>query len=277
VISPSRESAVNSSVGPRSARAPINTCETQTSVTSSSLLKPSKWVRDVETQDGAVLLDIQQGVCLGVNPVGATIWRMLKQECSTELIVERLCTDHRDVPRTLVACDVAEFIADLAAKRLLIPTQLMQRAGILNKLVAFMQKNPSATQVHCPTKRRRFLFGRAFLGLALFDLLRLAKDFGKSYALLRQWNVDQRIPTSDAVEQVSKAVNYACAWYPKRVLCLQRSIVTTCLLRQCGIPARIVFGAQPIPFKAHAWTEVDGRAINERRDVQRLYLIWERC
>jgi hypothetical protein len=38
----------------------------------------------------------------------------------------------------------------------------------------------------------------------------------------------------------------------------------------------MAIGAQNLPFKAHAWTEVNGRAINERRDVQRLYAIWER-
>jgi hypothetical protein len=36
-------------------------------------------------------------------------------------------------------------------------------------------------------------------------------------------------------------------------------------------------GAQTVPVKAHAWTEVDGKAINERRDVQRIYAVWERC
>jgi hypothetical protein len=49
------------------------------------------------------------------------------------------------------------------------------------------------------------------------------------------------------------------------------------LLRRCGIPASMVMGAQMLPFKAHAWTEVDGRAINERREVQKVYTAWERC
>lgn len=55
---------------------------------------------------------------------------------------------------------------------------------------------------------------------------------------------------------------------PKQVLCLQRSAVTTCLMRHNGLRATMVLGAQTLPFKAHAWTEVDGRAVNERRDVQ---------
>ena len=44
--------------------------------------------------------------------------------------------------------------------------------------------------------------------------------------------------------------------------------------RHCG---RNGNGAQNLPFKAHAWTEVHGRAVNERRDVQRTYRIWNRC
>jgi hypothetical protein len=63
-------------------------------------------------------------------------------------------------------------------------------------------------------------------------------------------------------------VNYACIAYLKGVFCLQRSAVTTCLLPSVGVSAQMVIGAQKAPFKAHAWTEVGGLAINERRDVQ---------
>lgn len=68
-----------------------------------------------------------------------------------------------------------------------------------------------------------------------------------------------------------------CAWYPKQALCLQRSFVTTYLLRKHGIAAQMVLGAQKLPFKAHAWVEVDGRAINERSNAQATYAIWDRC
>jgi len=43
------------------------------------------------------------------------------------------------------------------------------------------------------------------------------------------------------------------------------------------VPAQMVIGAQKLPFKAHSWTEVNGRAINERFDVQKVYGVWERC
>ena len=122
-----------------------------------------------------------------------------------------------------------------------------------------------------------FLIFKALVGLLVFDLRGLDRDFLKMHAFVRKWPVAQRNPQTRRVDRISEAVNYACVWYPKRVRCLQRAAVTTCLLRSCGVSAKMVMGAQVLPLKAHAWTEVNGRAINERRDVQRVYEVWERC
>ena len=116
------------------------------------------------------------------------------------------------------------------------------------------------------------------VGLLLFDVLGFGRHFARMHRVVTDWRVAQgRLTRSDTVEKVCKAVNYACVWYPKQVLCLQRSAVTTCLIRDTGIAATMVMGAQTLPFKAHAWTEVNGRAVNERRDVQNVYAVWERC
>ncbi len=123
----------------------------------------------------------------------------------------------------------------------------------------------------------RFLFCKALIGLLVFDVLGFGRSFAHMHKFVSGRKVSQRTPPADAVERVSNAVNYACVVYPKRVLCLQRSAVTTCLLRSLGVSAYMVMGAQKVPFKAHAWTEVDGRAINERKDVQNIYGVWERC
>lgn len=121
------------------------------------------------------------------------------------------------------------------------------------------------------------LFLKALLGLLLFDVLGFARNFAGMHRFIRNRKVSTAAPHAKAINDVCTAVNYACAWYPKRVLCLQRSAVTTYLLRHCGVPASMVMGAQLLPFKAHAWTEVDGQAINERREVQTIYTVWERC
>src|SRR6266446_2672069 len=113
----------------------------------------------------------------------------------------------------------------------------------------------------------RFLFCKALIGLAAYDLLLLGRRFAKLHHTVRNWRVSANKAPRHATDRVCDAVNRACTWYPKRALCLQRSAVTTCLLRSCGVSARMVIGAQKFPFKAHAWVEVNGLAVNERSDV----------
>jgi Transglutaminase-like superfamily len=122
----------------------------------------------------------------------------------------------------------------------------------------------------------RVLVLKSILGLSLFDLLGFGSNFPRLHRYIKDWAVMRRSPQSDTLERVCDAVNYACVCYPKRVLCLQRSVVTTCLLRSCGLPAKVVIGVQPVPFKAHAWTELDGKPVNERTDVHKGYSVTER-
>src|SRR5713101_7853979 len=101
----------------------------------------------------------------------------------------------------------------------------------------------------------RFLAWKAFFALAVFDALGFGRNFAKMYRFVRGQKVSSRTPPPNAIERICDAVNNACVWYPKRVLCLQRSAVTNYLLRRYGVCAEMVIGAQKVPFKAHAWTE----------------------
>lgn len=120
------------------------------------------------------------------------------------------------------------------------------------------------------------LFVQAVFMLMAYDVLSRMCRFQTLYAMVRGWKIGGR-PGPDIVDRVCMAVNYACVWYPKQALCLQRSFVTTYLLRKHGVPAEMVLGAQKLPFKAHAWVEVNGKAINERSNVQATYAVWDRC
>src|SRR5467141_2980515 len=117
----------------------------------------------------------------------------------------------------------------------------------------------------------RFLFWKALIGLMAFDSLLLVRNFASLHRIVRKWHVSGKDAVPGVTDRVCDEVNLACSWYPKRALCLQRSAVTTCLLRNCGVPAEMVIGAQKLPFKAHAWVEVNKRAVNERTDVQATY------
>jgi Transglutaminase-like superfamily len=121
------------------------------------------------------------------------------------------------------------------------------------------------------------LFFRAILALLAYDVLSTFCRFETLYSIVKRWKVARRLGDRDPIARVCTAVNYACIWYPKQALCLQRSFVTTYLLRKHGVPAHIVLGAQKLPFKAHAWVEVEGQATNERSNVQATYTVWDRC
>jgi hypothetical protein len=121
------------------------------------------------------------------------------------------------------------------------------------------------------------LFIRALLTLFAYDVLSSFCRFETIYSMVKSWTVPDEPSGQDTINRVCKGVNYACIWYPKRALCLQRSFVTTYLLRKNGVPAHMVLGAQRLPFKAHAWVEVEGQAINERSNVQATYAVWDRC
>ena len=121
------------------------------------------------------------------------------------------------------------------------------------------------------------LFLRALLMLFAYDLLLTFSTFARIHKMVKRWEVAHRTPADDVVDRVSTAINYACIWYPKQVLCLQCAFVTTYLLRKKGVSANMVLGAQKLPFKAHAWVEVNGYAVNERSNVQAIYAVWDRC
>src|SRR5579863_5460395 len=122
-----------------------------------------------------------------------------------------------------------------------------------------------------------FLVLRAYLKLIQFDFALTGGNFAALHDKVRNHPVGKATPASDAVERICQAVDLACIWYWKEALCLQRSAATTCLLRSCGAAAQMVIGAHTSPFKAHAWVEVDGRVVNDKPYVRKIYAVLDRC
>jgi Transglutaminase-like superfamily len=122
-----------------------------------------------------------------------------------------------------------------------------------------------------------FLRVKAFWNLAVFDWYVARGDFGALYARVRNCPIARVKPGPDVLDRVCSAVDMACVWYWKQVLCLQRSAATTCLLRSHGIAAEMVIGAQQLPFRAHAWVEAEGRVVNDKLYTPELYAVIDRC
>ena len=122
-----------------------------------------------------------------------------------------------------------------------------------------------------------FLVLRAYLKLIYFDLFLARGNFAVLYDKVRNYPVEKTTPPPDAVKRICSAVDMACIWYWKEALCLQRSAAMSCLLKSHGISAQLVIGAQQMPFKAHAWVEVDGRVVNVKSYVAEMYAVLDRC
>jgi hypothetical protein len=118
---------------------------------------------------------------------------------------------------------------------------------------------------------------RAYLNLICFDRYITWGRFAPLYEKVRACPAPKRRADPDAVERICSAVDIACIWYWKEVLCLQRSAATAVLLRRHGVPAQLVIGAQQMPFKAHAWVEVEARVVNDRPYTPEIYAVLDRC
>ncbi|MFY9529162.1 MAG: lasso peptide biosynthesis B2 protein [Candidatus Acidiferrales bacterium] len=122
-----------------------------------------------------------------------------------------------------------------------------------------------------------FIVLSAYSRLIQFDLCLARKNFAALYNRVRNCPIATKAPSIGTIERVCSAVDTASIWYWKEALCLQRSAATACLLKRYGVPAQLVIGAQTVPFKAHAWVEVDGRVVNDRPYVREMYAVLDRC
>jgi hypothetical protein len=122
-----------------------------------------------------------------------------------------------------------------------------------------------------------FLVLQAYFKLIQFDLYLARGNFAALYDKVRNYPVGAHALAPDAVEAICSAVDIACIWYWKEALCLQRSAATACLLKEYGVRANMVIGAQQMPFKAHAWVEVDGGVVNDKPYTQEMYAVLDRC
>jgi hypothetical protein len=121
------------------------------------------------------------------------------------------------------------------------------------------------------------LFCKSCLLLLRIGFLMKFRAFSSLHDVVRRQRVHARSSHSESVDQLCRALDLACVFYLKPVLCLQRSSAATILLRRYGIGAKLVIGTQMLPFKSHAWVEVDGIVVNDKPYMAEIYLPMESC
>jgi hypothetical protein len=79
--------------------------------------RASSFVRASVSTDGLVLLDVDGGLVLASNPIGARIWQFIEQRCTRVEIAQRLAADY-DIPIERAHRDVGGFIDALRMRGL---------------------------------------------------------------------------------------------------------------------------------------------------------------
>ncbi len=124
---------------------------------------------------------------------------------------------------------------------------------------------------------RSLLVLKAYMSLITFDFYLARGNFHALYDRVRRYPLQKKVRSPNSIEQICAAVDMACIWYWKEALCMQRSAATACLLKRNGVAAQMVIGVQQIPFKAHAWVEVDGHVVNDKPYTPTMYAVLDRC
>ena len=117
----------------------------------------------------------------------------------------------------------------------------------------------------------------SWLLLLYLDCLMHFNGFRRIHTAVRAQPIRRVANLQESDPELSRAVDFACVFYFKRVLCLQRSAATTVLLRRHGWKAEMVIGAQLLPFQSHAWVEINGRVVNDKPYITEIFQVLERC
>jgi Transglutaminase-like superfamily/Coenzyme PQQ synthesis protein D (PqqD) len=232
-------------------------------------------VRLLASEDGFVVLDVEHDRILKLNAVGAEIWKLLGVGDTESQVVQKIAQKY-EVGEQRVFEDVRALIMKIEQLRL-----------SPSKSTLAAQPKPQANSDSQPSypwygqtggddrspKPKSELVIAAFLGLALFDLILFLSSLRSLCACVKAWPVSRQVSfrRPNAIGEICSSVQRACVWYPKQALCLQRSAVTTCLLRIYGIAAETIVGVRPMPFMAHAWVEVNGAVVNDWPGVKSFY------
>lgn len=236
-------------------------------------------VCSISDADGSTILDIEHDKIYSVIGVGSLIWAklaMANRGLMSHSIVDDLSEHFLDVSRQTIEADVSKLLANFRSKGIIIegettPSLRTSLSQPVNRGLTLLARSCSRLLF-----RLRLYGFTAFAGIATVNLVLRLLGFQRLCEGVKSWPVSDHIAERDAQECVCAAVKKAASWYPRQSMCLQRSAIATCMLRQSGIAADLVIGCRKIPFGAHAWVEVDGEVVNDKKQVQEFYKVLSR-
>ena len=232
-------------------------------------------------KDGSIILNVERGLLYSLIGVGSLMWTKLTAHpggLTLDAIVRSISTHFERVPPHQIKRDVENLLTQLSQKGIVeVRDSRVERTAETTR--AWLSNN---VQLMAYITVKLLLDLRlktlaAFFGIGAVNMMLSMWGFRAVHQVVRGWPVNNKSASPETQREVSEAVDKATTWYPSQAMCLQRSAITVCLLRQYGVFAELVIGCRKIPFKAHAWVEVDGQVVNDKRQVQEFYSVLDRC
>jgi Transglutaminase-like superfamily len=214
----------------------------------------SDHIRYVEESDCIVVLDCRKGRYEVADEVATSMWNCL---VGTTSLDRQIGQWHEDYGLT----------ADMALDEIRKFAQACERGGLLRRKTGFDVIASNAGAMAAP---RSMPWRVPRIVLALF------------YIVSTSWSLRTKkfSPTYRRCAAVASPTGQASPEKPIRTFlraenivgvcrsaddCLVRSLSLFRYLRACGVPAEHVIGVRRIPFDAHAWVEVGGVPMLDRR------------
>jgi transglutaminase superfamily protein len=229
-------------------------------------------VCSVTDKDGSTILHVRKGILFSAIGLASDLWTRLITH-PEGLDFDELRGDisfiYPHVAKERIADDLRSILEQLGQKELI--AEVKGSNGANHAEVRALDLSHAISHFFVSTLLTvRFFSLAALFQLFYFDLTQALGGFRFVHQTVNQWPLSKnQIP--NATPSLSAALNHAARYYPKTVLCVQRSAALTCLLRSSGVQAETVIACRKVPFKGHAWVEVSGEVINENPKVQAFY------
>jgi hypothetical protein len=233
-------------------------------------------------EDGCIILHVARDSVLSLNGTGALIFAKLAASNAAMIRAELVAA----VQQEFAEESPARIEAAVAHLLYQLENQSVLRAETRDSQPGAMWVRTAATRCAAacmsvlvtPLLRLKAHTAAAVLMLTLADVMLKFGGFSTLHGTVKRWKFRQtRSHDSETIAKGCAVVEQACVWHPKQKLCLQRSAAVTCLLRSLGIPAEMVIGVHKMPFYGHSWVEVEGRVVNDHKNVQSFFHVLSRC
>lgn len=239
----------------------------------------SSHIYSTSDEDGSTILDIENDKIYSLIGVSSLIWSRLaasRRGLGLHSLVDFVSEQFHEVPRQTIEADTRRLLDSLRDKGIVVAGD---KPGYFRSSFSRSIGRSVMFLIGLWTRvlwRPRLYTFTAFVGIGVVNLMLWLCGFRRLCEAVKFWPVRRQDFVEPAPEKVCAVVKRAASWYPRQSVCLQRSAVTTCLLRQSGIEAELVIGCRRIPFGAHAWVEVGGEVANDKKQVQEFYKVLSR-